>query len=127
MRAGDGEDALSLLAQETEIAAIVLDMRFDRAARLLGDATALVARLGDGARARRFLEDNQGTYILAALREAGCALPVLISYYFGSEPRRFANLVRRYGPLSWLDDSAGPARIREMLEAALVGAPPFNP
>lgn len=119
-RAGDGPDALAMLANE-RFAALVLDMRFDRAERLLGDLAPLAARYGDPARARRFLEDHQGTFILAALREAGHALPVLVSYDFGGEPRRFRNLKARYSPVGWLDDAAGPAEIRAALDAAIAG------
>jgi hypothetical protein len=118
VRAGDGPEALALLA-ETSFGCVVLDMRFDRAERLLGDQAALEARLGDAARARKFLEDNQGTYILAGMRDAGHRLPVVLSYDFGAEPRRFANLHKRYAPLRWLDDAAGPAEIRAALSAAL--------
>ena len=122
-RAGDGPDALQLI-ENNAFDAIFLDMRFDRAEALLGDLDALCGRFaGDTARARRFLEDNQGTYILAALREAGCAVPVIMSYDFDGEPRRFQNLARRYGPLGYLNDTAGPVEIRAALTAAAAGAP----
>lgn len=120
VRAGDGREALALL-DDAPFDAAVLDMRFDRADHLLGDLAATTARYGDAARARRFLEDNQGTFILAALREAGHDLPVVVSYDFGGEPRRFRNLARRYGPVGWLGDAAGPAEIRRALEAAVSG------
>lgn len=111
-RAGDGPEALEQVA-ERRFDAVFLDMRFDRAPRLLGDLDALVARFaGDADRARRFLEDNQGTYVLAALREAGCGLPVVFSYDFDSEPRRFRNLHKRYAPLRYLTDTAGPREMR---------------
>lgn len=118
VRAGDGEAAVAALGVEP-FRAVFLDMRFDRAERLLGDLDALIGRFaGDEARARRFLEDNQGTYVLAALRAAGCTLPVIFSYDFDGEPRRFANLDRRHGPLTYLDDTAGPADMRAALLAA---------
>ena len=121
VRAGDGEAALAAVA-EGAFDAIFLDMRFDRAERLLGDLGALVRRFsGDEARARRFLEDNQGTYVLAALRAAGCPLPVIFSYDFDGEPRRFANLSRRHGPLAYLNDTAGPADMRDALKSAARG------
>ncbi|NOY27999.1 MAG: hypothetical protein GXP62_19205 [Oligoflexia bacterium] len=97
-------------------------MRFDRAERQLGDLAALDQRFGgDQERARRFVEDNQGTYILAALRDAGHALPVVFSFDFDAEPRRLANLQRRYGPLSYLRDTAGPAEIAAALRRACAG------
>lgn len=121
VRAGDGEAALAALPTEP-FQAVFLDMRFDRADRLLGDLGALIRRFaGDEGRARRFLEDNQGTYVLAALRDAGCTLPAVFSYDFDGEPRRFANLSRRYGPLAYLNDTAGPAEMRAALGAAVAG------
>jgi CheY-like chemotaxis protein len=115
-RAGDGEAALDALAHGGWDV-IYLDMRFDRAPRLLGDLEGLATRFaGDGQRARRFLEDNQGTYILAAIRDAGVLTPVLFSYDFDGEPRRFANLTRRHGPLASLPDTAGPAEIQRALQ-----------
>jgi len=122
VRAGDGPEALALISSGGT-SAIFLDMKFDRSERLLGDREALVQRFaGDTTRARSFLENNQGTYIMAALREAGCTLPAVFSYDFDSEPRRFQNLLRRYGPLLYLNDAAGPADIRAALEQA-VGSP----
>jgi hypothetical protein len=137
-RAGDGFAALQALgygapdagrSSETASApevstfgAIFLDMRFDRATRFLGDQAALATRFsGDATRARRFLEDNQGTYVLAAIREAGCTIPVVFSYDFDGEPRRFRNLVKRYGPLRYLNDAAGPSDMRAALDAACAG------
>lgn len=121
VRAGDGAAALDALAAGS-FDAVFLDMRFDRASRLLGDEVALVQRFaGDEQRARRFLEDNQGAYVLAALREAGFTLPAVFSYDFDGEPRRFANLARRHGPLSYLNDTAGPSEMRAALLDAVSG------
>lgn len=123
VRAGDGPSALALLADQA-FAVVFLDMRFDRAdpQRLLGDKAEVSDRFGgDATQAQRFLEDNQGTYILAALRESGCALPVLFSYDFDGEPRRFRHLAQSWGPLAYLSDNAGPERIREALERAAKG------
>ncbi|MEL6345044.1 MAG: hypothetical protein AAFV53_18160 [Myxococcota bacterium] len=118
-RAGDGQAALDLLSRQP-FDAIFLDMKFDRADRLLGDLGALQQRFaGDEVRAKRFLENNQGAYILAALREAGHPQPALFSYDFDSEPRRFKNLIRRYGPLAYLTDTATPHTIRKQLQRIL--------
>ena len=114
-RAGDGFEALELLATHP-FDGLFLDMRFDRADRLIGDLDQLTDRFaGDVDRARRFLENNQGTYILASIREAGHQHPAVFSYDFDSAPRRFRNLVRRYGPLRYLNDTAGPKEIQEAL------------
>lgn len=114
-RAGNGFEALERLGSELWHA-IFMDMRFDRADRLVGDAGALAARFhGDTERARKYLENNQGTYIAAAIREAGFGHPMLFSYDFSAEPTRLAHLERQYGPLAYLHDTAGPAEIREGL------------
>lgn len=119
VRAGDGETALDLLSTQS-FAVIFLDMKFDRAERLLGDIQALKRRFaGDEERAKQFLENNQGAYVLSALREAGHSQPVLFSYDFDSEPRRFKNLLRRYGPLDYLTDTATPHDIRNQLRKML--------
>lgn len=115
VRAGDGPEALERIAEDS-FDVLFLDMRFDRADRLFGEDADLLRRYaGDAARARRFLEDNQGTYILAALRAQGCRLPALMSYDFDGEPRRFQNLLRLHGPVAYLSDTAGPAQIRAAL------------
>jgi len=120
-RAGDGPAALERLAAGG-VDAVFLDMKFDRSTRWLGDLEQLERRFaGDSVRAQRFLEDNQGAYVLAGLREAGHTLPVVFSYDFDGEPRRFRNLSTRYGPLDYLADTAGPADIRAALSRASGG------
>ncbi len=115
-RAGSGAEALAALPGPFEV--VFMDMRFDRVAStaLLGDLEATTERFnGDGQRARSFLEDNQGAYVVAALRAAGCTLPVIFSYDFGGEPRRWANLERMHGPLDYLADNAGPEEVSARL------------
>lgn len=115
VRAGGGPAALGLLAEEPWHA-VFMDMRFDRADELLGDLDGLVSRFnGDVDRGRRYLENHQGTYIAAAIREAGFGHPILFSYDFSTEPTRLAHLRKQYGPLAFLPDTAGPAEIREGL------------
>jgi hypothetical protein len=121
-RAGSGAEALQCLSAGFH--AVFLDMRFDRvpATALLGDLGALLDRFnGDANRARRFLEDNQGTYILAAVRAAGHRIPAILSHDFRSEPRRWANLQRLHAPLDWLPDNAGPEVVRRRLRELLGG------
>lgn len=118
-RAGGGASALAAL-RGTPFDRVFLDMRFDRVPpdALLGDLEPLLARFGgDAVRARSYLEAHQGTYILAAIREAGHSLPAVFSYDFSGEPRRWATLLARYAPLGWIPDNAAPAQIR----AALLG------
>lgn len=116
-RAGSGPVALQRLATEP-FEAVFLDMRFDRAPEdeLLGDLEEVSDRFnGDPVQARRFLEDHQGNYILAALRDAGRTEPVLMSYDFDGEPRRWERLASRYGPVAYLPDNASPGDIAERL------------
>lgn len=116
-RAGSGPRALERLGAGG-IDAVFLDMRFDRVSEeeLLGDVAAVADRFnGDAVQARQFLEDHQGNYVLAALREAGIELPVLVSYDFEGEPRRWQHLVERFGPVDYLPDNAAPGEIAERL------------
>jgi CheY-like chemotaxis protein len=114
-RAGNGFEAIELLSAELWHG-VFMDMRFDRADRLMGDMAALTSRFhGDSERARRYLENQQGTYIAAAIRTAGFGQPLLFSYDFSGEPTRLAHLQQQYGPLAYLPDTAGPAEVREGL------------
>lgn len=121
VRAGSGPAALRAL-ESTVYDALFLDMRFDRVAlsELLGDLEATADRFnGDDVQARRFLEDHQGLFVLAALREAGHQLPVLVSYDFDAEPARWARLAARQGPVDYLPDNASPRDISSRLEALI--------
>lgn len=117
-RAGSGPAGLERLGDEA-FDAVFLDMRFDRVPddELLGDMAATADRFnGDPVQARAYLQDHQGLLVLAALRDAGHRVPVLISYDFASEPRRWTRLAERHGPVDFLDDVAGPDAIRGKLE-----------
>lgn len=120
-RAGDGAEALAAL-RSGGVDLLFLDMRFDRieAHRLLGDMAQTTDRFnGDPVRARAFLEENQGAYILSAIREAGHPTPAVFSHDFDDEPKRWMNLSKRYAPVSYLPDNASPSRILEILRAAV--------
>ena len=100
---------------------IYLDMRFDRTPleELLGDMVAVTARFnGDVARARAFLQDNQGLFILRALRDAGFRGPVILSYDFGGEERRFRALSAKDPALDYCPDYADAATIRAVIMKA---------
>ena len=124
-RAGSGPEALAAL-RSASFDAVFLDMRFDRIppSQLLGDADQLADERFDGdvVAARRHLEDQQGLFVLAALREAGCWLPVLISHDFGGEGRRLERLVAVQGPLDAMPDVLRPQDVVERLERLLAGA-----
>jgi hypothetical protein len=116
-RAGSGPEGLLRLASEG-FDAVFCDMRFDRVAedQLLGDLAVTADQFnGDPVQARRYLEDHQGTYVLAAIRSAGHRVPVLMSYDFEGEPRRWQRLAERYGPIDYLPDNASPAEIARRL------------
>ncbi len=119
-QAKSGRAACERLAAEP-FDAVYLDMRFDRTPHedLMGDLVALTARFnGDIGRARRFQQDNQGLFILRALREAGFSGPVVISYDFSLEERRFAAIRARDPKVSYCPDYADAGTIRAaILEA----------
>ncbi|MBK6916119.1 MAG: hypothetical protein IPH07_01845 [Deltaproteobacteria bacterium] len=106
--------------QHTDL--VYLDMRFDRTpeGELLGNMVELVARFnGDVARARRFQQDNQGLFVLRALRESGWSGPVILSYDFGPEERRFRTLSERDPALGYCPDYADANTIRTVILRAV--------
>lgn len=119
-QARHGERACQMV-QELRPDLVYLDMRFDRTPdeELLGNIVELTARFnGDMARARRFQQDNQGLFILRALRAARFRGPVILSYDFGPEERRFAALAQKDPALRYCPDYADAATIRQaILEA----------
>ena len=98
-------------------------MRFDRIPRsaLLGDhAQATAQHNGDAERAWRYLQNNQGLFILHALAAAGWSkIPVIISYDFSQEPQRWQHLQRAHPQARWVGDAAGPAEVRSLMEDIL--------
>ncbi|MSQ03634.1 MAG: response regulator [Myxococcales bacterium] len=129
VRAGDGAEALAVAATQA-FDVLFLDMRFDRieAGRLFGDLPETAERFnGDPVRATRFLEDNQGVYILAALRAAGVATPAVFSHDFSGEPRRWGALKRKYAPVAWLGDNASPAEVKARLADSVRSHPEAPP
>jgi CheY-like chemotaxis protein len=121
VRVGDGQACLDALsASHWDL--IFLDMRFDRSERLIGDQAELEKRFhGDAGRAKKYLENHQGTYIAHAIRDAGYKHPLLFSYDFDGEPQRFAHLAARLAPMAYVNDMAGPADIRTAILRMLGG------
>ena len=119
-QAKSGMQACELIAQRAP-ALVYLDMRFDRIPEedLLGDIVQLTARFnGDVSRARRFQQDNQGLFVLRAVRDAGFVGAVILSYDFSAEERRFAALKARDPALHYCPDYADASTIRAtILEA----------
>jgi DNA-binding NarL/FixJ family response regulator len=123
-QAKSGEQACRM-ARELRPDVIYLDMRFDRIREedLMGDFVQLTGRFnGDVARARRFQQDNQGLFILRALREAGFRGPVILSYDFSGEEKRFAALSGKDPALSYCPDYADAKAIREAIRVAVAGS-----
>ncbi len=104
---------------EQPVDALLIDLRFNRAPpeTLVGDVDETARRLfgGDRERAVRYLEDQQGTLVLAALREAGCDAPAVFVHDFA--PRRLENLRRLYGRVDAVA-SFDAACIRAAIEGA---------
>jgi CheY-like chemotaxis protein len=120
-QAKSGIDACRMVREQpTDL--VYLDMRFDRIpeGELLGNMVELVARFnGDVARARRFQQDNQGLFVLRALRDAGWIGPVILSYDFGPEERRFKALSARDPALGYCPDYADAGTIRASILRAV--------
>ncbi len=119
-QAKSGQQACEL-ANRLDPDLVYLDMRFDRIpdGELIGDFVQLTGRFnGDASRARRFQQDNQGLFILKALREAGFTKPVILSYDFSGEEKRFAALSGKDPALSYCPDYADAKAIREAILSA---------
>ena len=95
----------------------LLDLRFERTApeALEGDVEGLASRRfgGDRGRALRHLQDQQGTIVLARLREQGWDGRALFVHDFPA--RRLANLRRLYGDVRAIPRFDA-AAMREALE-----------
>jgi hypothetical protein len=97
--------SLSEALAQADFDAMLIDLRFERAQpeALVGDLDGTAARLfaGNRARALRYLQDQQGTLILAELRKAGRAQKAVFVHPF--PPRRLENLRRLYGAVEAVD------------------------
>ena len=96
--ARSARQALELLEVEPA-SAFLVDLRFDRASPddLVGGLEDTAKRMfaGDMARALSYLKDNQGTLILAELRENGHCQPAVFVHEFARG--RLENLKSLYG------------------------------
>lgn len=110
--------ARALELAEEGVDAMLIDLRFERAepADLIGDVEDTARRVfaGDTARAARWIKEQQGTLILAALREAGHHEPAVFVHDFTE--RRVANLRALYGKVGAVP-SFDAARILAALES----------
>ena len=122
LQAHDGRSAIEIL-QRFDVDAVYLDMRFDRTAppyELLGDHAAQVEKYGDAERATKFLQKNQGLFILHHLCQAGYGhLPMVLSHDFSDEPTRWQHLASTYANLTWLTDTLTPDDYRTHIKAIL--------
>ncbi len=112
-----GNEAVEILKTD-QIDIIYLDMRFDRIelSKLLGDHdSATREHNGNAERAWKYLMNNQGLYILAAIKKAGFShYPTVIAYDFSKEPRRFENLKKSYPNLSWVSDAVSLTEVQNL-------------
>jgi len=119
LQAHTASEAIEILATEA-VDLVYLDMRFDRIAveELTGDLEhAIRIHNGDETRGLRYLQNNQGLYILTALKEKGLdTLPVIVAYDFSREVQRYNNLASRFPNLHWVPDAVTPDEIRQRIE-----------
>lgn len=119
VQARSGARAVEILRGQP-IDLVYLDMRFDRIPRedLLGDhAVATRQNNGDPLRGWRYLQNNQGLFVLNALSEAGFANhPVVLAYDFSREATRLRHLQTRYPRLTWVSDAVTPEEIRALMQ-----------
>ena len=119
LQSHDGRSAVELLKHE-RVDLLYLDMRFDRIELplLLGDHAAAKAEHNqDTNKAWKYLQNNQGLFILEAVRKAGfVGVPVVLAYDFSREEKRFGHLKRVHPSLNWVPDAVTPSDIRALME-----------
>lgn len=119
VQARSGAKAVAIL-QSQPVDLVYLDMRFDRIPRedLLGDhAVATRQNNGDPLRGWRYLQNNQGLFVLNALSAAGFAdKAVILAYDFSREATRLRHLQKRYPRLEWVPDAITPEEIRARMD-----------
>ncbi len=114
-----GNEAIRILGKKT-VHLIYLDMRFDRIPpeNLVGDHAAITKKENnDENRAWRYMQNNQGLFILDALKKADCLeIPVILAYDFSQETQRFEHLKRIYPLLHWIPDAVTPDQIQALFD-----------
>ena len=106
----DGHRAIEVL-RKRPVNLIYLDMRFDRIApeKLLGGGSQLEQ-----------LQNHQGLYILAAIKDAGFGdVPIILAYDFSTEPARLERLEEMYPSMRWVPDAVTPEVIQELIRESL--------
>lgn len=120
LQAHDAAQAVTILEQQP-VDLIYLDMRFDRIdrERLVGDHESATDECnGDPEAGWRYLQNNQGLYILHHLHERGLAeRPVILAYDFAREPARWDHLQKQFSQLRWVSDAITGDEIRRLMEA----------
>ena len=105
VQARSGTRAVEIL-RTRPIDLIYLDMRFDTR-----------QNNGDPLRGWRYLQNNQGLFVLNALSAAGFANhPVVLAYDFSREATRLRHLQTRYPRLTWVSDAVTPEEIRALMQ-----------
>jgi CheY-like chemotaxis protein len=122
VQAHNGARALEILeAQEIDL--VYLDMRFDRIPNgdLMGDHVwSTREHNGDPVRGWRYLQTNQGLFILEALRNGGHGeVPVIMAYDFSREPKRYERIKLAHPSLRWIPDGVTPMEIRSLMKDVL--------
>ena len=122
LQAKSGEQAVEILRQR-EADLIYLDMRFDRIPMndLLGDhVKATREHNGDPLRAYKFLQNNQGLFILEKLRKENMAhIPVILAYDFSRQLKRYEHLKHIHPSLHWVPDAVTPTEIRNLMSQCI--------
>ena len=99
-------------------------MRFDRIEKsdLLGDHIKVTKEHnGDPVRALKFLQNNQGLFILEYLRQNGFEdIPVVLAYDFSREKKRFDFLKKNHESLLWVKDAVTPNEIKTIFNKLLI-------
>ena len=100
------QEAREALANSPTVDVFFFDLRFERSSEdtLVGDIDGTAKRMfaGDRERARRWVKDQQGALILAALRSEGHKQRAVFIHDF--PPDRLANLRKLYGDVLAVPD-----------------------